>query len=371
MSTSFHLKYRPRTFDQVIGHEAAVTRMRGMVKSGKLPNALLITGPSSAGKTTLARCFASAINGVANVEGHPDYTEHNAGTNRTIDEVRGWIQGAKFRPQTKKKIICIDEAQGLLSNQPAATALLKPLEEPAKDTIWILCSMDPTKFGTGNGKAMANRCIQFALEPHSAKNLFQQALRIAKAEKMTYVLDEERTALKTVVRNCNGEMRTVANLVESLQQYYEGLDKKPKLLTADHVNEVISSTESSDDRLAIQMLTNIYALQFAQVQRSILDIKDSFMFTSKLLYLNTYLLNSTVLKGERHPKVWANTNNRQLVTNLKDVPTSLGMIAHVNATLVDTKASAQTFANDAEHLLSAKLYRLITELKALRPQVKA
>ena len=62
-NNDLHSKYRPRTLDEVIGHEAAVTRLRGQIKSGKLRSAYLFTGPSSVGKTTLARCLAAEING--------------------------------------------------------------------------------------------------------------------------------------------------------------------------------------------------------------------------------------------------------------------------------------------------------------------
>src|SRR5690606_3524739 len=128
----------------------------------------------------LARCLAAEVNGIKDAEGHPDYIEKNGSSERSIDDARDWISIAKFKPRTNKRFIVIDEAQGLLSNKQAAQAILKPLEEPAKDTIWILCSMDPAKFATGDGRAIANRCTQFNLEPHTPKELLKQAVRIAK-----------------------------------------------------------------------------------------------------------------------------------------------------------------------------------------------
>lgn len=244
--------------------------------------------------------------------------------------------------------------------------LLKPLEEPSKATLWVLCSMDPQKFTTGTGKAIANRCTQFVLEPHSDKDLFRQAMRIAKAERMRYVMDEDHTVLKQIVRNCNGEMRTVANLMQGLQQYYEGMDKPPKMLGKEDIAAVLATTESSEDKLAIRMMTAVYNCQYGEVQRCILDSSDCFQILNKLLYLNSYLLNSTILNGARHRKVWATSNNREFIKQLGKTEISLGMMAAANASLVEAKGMMMNFATSSEELLSARLYLLITEIKAMR-----
>jgi hypothetical protein len=273
---------------------------------------------------------------------------------------------SKFRPQTNYKIIVLDEAQAILGNGVAATALLKHLEEPSSKTVWILCSMDGSKFTSGVGKAIANRCSQIVLSPHSDKELFKQALRIAKGEKMTYLLDEDKKALKAVVKNSNNEMRTVANLVQSLQQYYDGLLTKPEIMDASMVASVLSTTENSDEKLAVDMLAATYMCQFGTVQKSILNMSDGFTMITLLLRLNTYLLNSTVLNGERHSRVWPSTSSKALLLAIKDVPITLGMIASLNTALVELKGASLAFAMDAEHLISAKLYTAITVIKAMK-----
>ena len=356
---SFHRKYRPATLDKIIGHETAVTRMRGMLE--RPPAALLITGPTSAGKTTLARAFASEINGRP-VEQQQDYKELNAGTTRGIDDMRELEKLSKFQPMNKKRIIVIDEAQQLLSNKPAAMALLKPIEEPSKNTIWILCSMDPSKFASGDGKAIANRCKQIILEPHSSSDLLKQAVRIAKGEKMTYVLDEERTLLKSVVRSSGGEMRTLANVMENLSDYYNGLVTKPKMLSKDHVTEVLSSSESSDDALAVNMMVALYSFKFASVQKCLIDVGDGFTFLRKVISLSQFMLNTTVLEGARHPKVWWSPNNKELMNKTKSLSLNLGVIAAVNACLIRVQSQAASFQVAAPDLLSSELYYLIKQL---------
>lgn len=117
--TALHTKYRPKTLDEVIGHEKAVTAFKGYVETKKWPSAIALLGPTSAGKTTLAHALASSEFGVK-AKGHPDFFEINASDSKTIDDVRALITLSKYRPQKgKRRFIFIDEAQGLLSNKQA------------------------------------------------------------------------------------------------------------------------------------------------------------------------------------------------------------------------------------------------------------
>lgn len=126
---TFHEKYRPKVLSKVIGHQNVVTRLQGIIKSKKIPNAMLFVGPSSAGKTTLGRAFTADLFGVESLQGQHDYEELNAADSRGIDDVRGLLQRAKLRPRiAPKRVIFIDEVQQLTG--PAAQVLLKPLENP-------------------------------------------------------------------------------------------------------------------------------------------------------------------------------------------------------------------------------------------------
>ena len=121
-STGFHLKYRPRVLEDIVGHEQAVKTLQGFISTKKYPSAVLFAGPTSVGKTTMARAFAASLSGVPTVEAHSDFLEVNAGDKRTIDDVRNLIGLARNRPmRLPRRFIMLDEAQQLLSNSQAAS----------------------------------------------------------------------------------------------------------------------------------------------------------------------------------------------------------------------------------------------------------
>lgn len=357
--TSLHRKYRPNTLEELLGHEGVVTRLKGIAESGNLPNAIMFLGPPSAGKTTMARALAAAVNGVDDVSKlGSDYLEINCSDKRGIDDVRDIVEKSKYKPRNKKRVIVLDEVQGLISNAQAAAALLKPLEEPSKDTLWILCTMDPGKFSNTNGKAFLTRCTQFVLEAQTKDALTKQALRILKGEKMKYA----QKLVPEIVERSNGEMRTLANIIESVQQYYTGLKDKPKQLKEDVLTEVINTTESKDEDLAVEVMASVYAGQFARAQTALLDVSDGVRFINLLLQGNSFLMNVQALNGKKHPKVWWTPSNRKLLELTKPLKLTLGSLAATNVQLVEAKALINNFTVTAEEALSSKLYLLIKDL---------
>jgi DNA polymerase III gamma/tau subunit len=354
-SDALHLKYRPQNLSEVFGQEAVVTRLRGILNSGKLPNALAFFGPPSAGKTTLARCIAAEFNEKP-VAQQQDFKEINAGSQRGIEDVRDLEKISKFRAFSKKRFIVIDEAHQLLSNNAAANALLKPLEEPAKDTCWIICSMEPTKFSTTTGKAILKRCTQFLLTPPTNADLLKQAMRIAKGENMRYLADPDKALLKAIVREADQDLRVLANLLQGVQQFYDGLEDKPKLLTAEDIGTVVSTIESSDDDLAQQFLTGLYTKDFASCQLALLDVGDPFQFMRKVVWMSQFLVNVTVLNGEKHSKVWFSTANKAMLAQVKKLGLKLADLGEINARLIRIHGQAMTFALPATDLLAAEAW---------------
>lgn len=343
--TALHDKYRPRTLEKVIGHTNAVTRLKGIVSSGKWPSALAFFGPTSAGKTTLAYalgCSAFGVNKVGD-NTHPDFTEICGTDSKTIDDMRELIRISKLRPmKAPRRFVLVDEAQGVLTNPQAASALLAALERPPKSTTWIFTSMDPDKFAQNTtGKALANRCTQFHLKAPEEADLVKQAKRIIRGEEMTYI-DQEQ--IDSLVGMCNGEMRTLANMLQNAQSYYEGLEgKKPKVLSTEAFTEVVSASVSSDENVAINILAAVYTGKLQSALKHILEIQDGYGVVNKMLQYNWNAANNLLLKGARHPKVWLNAPSKVLSDFMKDKSVSLDTAMRMHSQLVALKARAQTF----------------------------
>lgn len=352
----FANKYRPSNLDELIGHTSSVQRIRGMLKK-ELPNAFLFTGPTSVGKTTLARAVAVAINKKP-IDKQTDYKELNGADTRTIEDMRDLIKLSKFRPSNTKRIFVIDEAQQIMSNAPAAAALLAPLESGSPDSVFILCSMDPSKFTSGNGKAIANRCQQFALQPPSEEDLTAFAKRIIIGEKMSYMKNGE--LVKGVVEASQGEMRTLALLIQNCRDFYEGANKKPEKLTMADLSEVLKSSTSSNDELVFKFVTGLMAGKFKEVQAALMDVEDPVNFMNQVTYATGFLLNSMVTS--RHKKVWWTPINKKLDAATKG--RTIRQAAEVYDLVVSTRMEAASFVVPATELLTRNAYRLIKNMES-------
>lgn len=332
------LKYRPKKLDHCIGHEAAVTTLRGFVKKGRPPSLLVITGPTSVGKTTLGRILAGELNGY-DPQGNPyDYTEVDGGQYRTKEELTTLVRTSNFMPQRGKfRIILIDEFQHVLGNPQAVPVLLKATEEPSPRTIWIFCSMDPAKLQTDkNGKALLTRAVQLPLSQHSNEDLFKQGVRIVKNEKFNFISPD---LLKVVVRESNHEMRTLAHNLESLAAFHSGLPK-PRPLKPEDLQIALKTATAETDNLVHRYLLALYGGSFVEAQRAILDIEDDFSFVNQALWGAKFVLNVSVLNGAKHRKIWWNAANKELlnaINKLRQKPT-IGDMAAVVTMLVKVKS---------------------------------
>lgn len=359
MTTAFHLKYRPKTLSRLIGHSQAVSQMQGMIKSGKYPNAIFLAGPSSAGKTTLARAFAAEVNGVKDVsELQGSYMEVNAANQRTLEDMRELIRVSKFRPTHKRRVICIDEAQQLLGSPAAAQSILKPLEEPASTTTWIICTMEPQKFQSGAGKAIINRCQQFSLTPASVEDLVLYGKRIAKRESMDYIGSKTLTLL---AERANSEFRTMAQLLQSVYQHVQANGSKN---LQKQLPSVLSAIDSGDDDLAIQIMLGIYTQSYTQAIRALVNVKDHFKLTNTMLWCAEYVMNMAILEDTKNPalKHWARVN-REVYQGLKKQKLKLSQLAAVNEAMVNLRVEASTFAVEPNALIAARLFRTIKSIQ--------
>lgn len=139
MSETLAVKYRPKTFDEVVEQDSVKAILQNQIKTNEIKGAYLFEGPAGCGKTTSARLFANAING-----GVGDVSEIDAASNNSVDDVRRIREGARFQSLTSNyKCYILDECH--LLSASAWGALLKLLEEPPAKTIFILCTTDAQK----------------------------------------------------------------------------------------------------------------------------------------------------------------------------------------------------------------------------------
>jgi len=154
MNESIITKYRPESFDEVIGQDAAVRSLENAIEK-HLGTAFLFTGPSGVGKTTLARIAAKQLGCLLE-----DLTEVDGASKTGIDDMRDVVEGLMYRPlgEGSVKAIIIDECHAL--SKAAIQSLLKALEDPPSWVFWFLCTTEPTKIIA----AIRTRCLAYELK---------------------------------------------------------------------------------------------------------------------------------------------------------------------------------------------------------------
>lgn len=160
MELPLHLKYRPRSFDELLGQDAIVGSLRKALRAKNRPHTFLFTGPAGTGKTTLARIVATEIGVPAS-----DVLEIDAATNTGIDNMRTVTESLRYkslRGEGGKKFVIVDEAHALTKN--TWQSLLKALEEPPAHVYWALCTTEPDKVP----ETIRTRCLSYKLRPLDA-----------------------------------------------------------------------------------------------------------------------------------------------------------------------------------------------------------
>ena len=235
---SLYRKYRPLTFDSVVGQQHIVSTLEHAITEGRLSHAYLFCGPRGTGKTTMARILAKALlcrnAEAARAEGasgcmpdgtceeceliaegnHPDVYELDAASRTGVDNVREEIiNSVNFAPvRGKYKIYIIDEVHMLTT--AAFNALLKTLEEPPAHVIFVLCTTDPQKIL----ETILSRCQRFDFHRIGNENIEHRLAYVCEQEGFDY--DDE--ALAIVARHAKGGMRDALSTLEQLSVFGNG-----------------------------------------------------------------------------------------------------------------------------------------------------
>ncbi|GAB4173604.1 MAG: DNA polymerase III subunit gamma/tau [Rhodocyclaceae bacterium] len=214
-------KWRPKTFETLVGQEHVVRALTHALDSGRLHHAWLFTGTRGVGKTTLARILAKALNCERGVSSKPcgecsscreidggrfvDLLEVDAATNTRVDEMRLLLDNAAYAPTRGRfKVYVIDEVHML--STAAFNAMLKTLEEPPEHIKFILATTDPQKIPV----TVLSRCLQFNLKQMSQSAIATHLAGILEAEGVAC----EPAALRHLAKAASGSMRDALSLLD-------------------------------------------------------------------------------------------------------------------------------------------------------------
>lgn len=223
---ALYRKWRPRTFDSVIGQEAITDTLKNAIKRGKVSHAFLFAGPRGTGKTSCAKIFAKALNCTNLQDGEPcnecanciaadqgsmpDIMEIDAASNNGVDEIREIRDKVKYAPtEGKYKVYIIDEVHML--SMGAFNALLKTLEEPPEHVVFILATTELQKVPA----TIISRTQRYNFKRISKEDL---------EKRMKYILDQENIkyedkALAVIAQVADGGMRDALSILDQLLSY--------------------------------------------------------------------------------------------------------------------------------------------------------
>lgn len=355
MYQTLYRKYRPNSFDEVVGQDIIIKTLKNEIKYNQLNHAYLFTGPRGTGKTSIAKILAKTINcsdihdGVAcnkcvnctQIKNHQstDIIEIDAASNNGVDEIRELKSKVNLVPSSGKyKVYIIDEVHMLTIG--AFNALLKTLEEPPAHIIFILATTDPHKIPT----TILSRCQRFDFKRISINSLMQRLNVIINNEKIK--IDDE--AVAEIARLSDGGMRDALSMLDQVISY--SVDK----ITVEDVHEINGTLSQVQLKSIIEyLIEKNLSSELELIDRLNDNGKNLVKLTEEIIqFLRNLLLCQTAPKyfeQQNYNKEMYQKISREIKYNVL-----LEMIKEFNLTLSEMK-----YANNPKLLLEILLIRLM------------
>lgn len=386
--------WRPQRFDEIAGQQAITQTLKNALIQGKTSHAYLFTGPRGTGKTSAAKIFAKAINCPNLKDGEPcntcetcraitkgqlnDVIEIDAASNNGVEEIRDIRDKAKYAPTVADyKVYIIDEVHMLSTG--AFNALLKTLEEPPQNVIFILATTEPHKIPL----TIISRTQRFDF-----KRISLQAI----IARMTYILEQEEIrfepeSLQIVARAAEGGMRDALSILDQAISYGEDTVTVENALsvtgslTQEKLVDYFSAILHHDTEKGLSLLQEI----LAEGKDAARFVEDMILFSRDLLVYQQAPAKSEILETARVDETFtamsqeiSNTALYETIKILNETQREMKLTNHADVYLeVATVKLTQMQANTASPLPteekaadSQKVQQLESELQALKQQLQ-
>jgi len=310
------LKYRPSTFEDVVGQQHVTRTLVNSIKENKIPSALLFCGPRGVGKTSTARIFAKEINNYSKEDELSfNIFELDAASNNKADDIRDLIEKVRIPPQRGKyKVYIIDEVHML--SKHAENAFLKTLEEPPPYVVFILATTEKNKILP----TIISRCQIYDFNRIKEFEIVEYLNQICKKEN----IDFELAALNLIAKKSDGSMRDSLTILDRVVNYSSNkiLIKETSVLLNviddEKYLEIVQKTQNGNLANAIEI--------FNKLSDSGIDEKE-FMIGLIEYYRNLILLKASNYsfqnENEKHQIIANETSNSNIIKIIKTIETSI------------------------------------------------